>query len=60
MSKLTPPQAALLRKLRDVGATGLPIDQIRGTAADKTLTGLARRQLVTISFGRAYARPEQT
>lgn len=53
--RLTPAQNALLRQLRDAGGTGVPVDHIRGVAADKTLQGLVRRGVASISFGRAFA-----
>lgn len=50
MSKRTPPQNALLRRLRDAGAIGLSADSLH----DLTLSSLVRRGDAYVSFGRAY------
>lgn len=50
MSKLTPPQHALLRQIRAAGSRGLPV----ALCHDSTLSGLVRRGVAIITFGRAY------
>lgn len=56
MPKTTPAQNRLLRLLqsREYYDNGLPLDEIRGVAHDKTIAGLERRGMAVVMADRLF------